>query len=226
MKKYLIISTILSGMLAIPLGFNACGAGVGMSTGSMSSQQRLDIDPLTDPVVAGIGHELAGGVGALSVPTPDALIGRITNGLEGQVSSVAGSFQESINRFRSNLPKATDPTKGSGYDAGQLLVYGACADLTTGTTPKMQSVYNIPPNGDKDQIKAKKADLVAAGLRMLNKHTAGLASNALVKGDIEAALGKMLDDLAEDGSQANTTKIAFMSVCIAANSAGSMLLSF
>lgn len=161
------------------------------------------------------------GVGSFSVPTSEAIVARLENGLEKNVRSTAGNFSRALTQVKSNLPSVTDPTKATGFDQIQLLVYGACSDLTTGTTPLMQSRYNVTLNAS---IANNQANLVNAGLRMLDQYTAGIATSSTATVAIQSALTKLVTDLATNST--NTSRIAFMSVCIAANTAGTSLLGF
>lgn len=173
-----------------------------------------------NPIVVGSGSAVAG-TGALTGPTADAVVGRLANGLEGSVNPTAGNFARSLASLRNNLPKSTDPTKATGFDQVQLLVYAACSDLTTGATPIMRSRYNVIPT---NTIATNQNALVAAGVRMLNQHVAGLASDPLVAGEVTAAFTELVT---KNAAVANTTStMAFMSVCIAANTAGSSMMSF
>lgn len=170
---------------------------------------------------AGAGAKVAG-VGAFSVPTREAVVARLEIGLEGNAKPTAGNFQRALNQVRTNLPKLTDPLKVTGFDQVQLLVYGACSDLTTGATPVMKSKYNVDP---ATGIAANQLALRAAGLKMLDQHVAGLATESSATIEINSAFNNLISDLAT-ATPANTTTIAFMSVCIAANTAGSSLMGF
>jgi hypothetical protein len=83
----------------------------------------------------------------------------------------------------------------------------------------MQSIYGIQPSAT---VAANSAALVAAGVRILDAHTAGLAS----QGPNAAAVSTVFTNLVnnEAATSGVTSKMAFMAVCIAANSAGSTLL--
>lgn len=170
---------------------------------------------------AGAGAKVAG-VGAFSVPTREAIIARLEIGLEGNAKPATGNFQRALNQVRTNLPKLTDPLKVTGFDQVQLLVYGACSDLTTGTNPSMKSKYSVDP---ATGIAANQQALLAAGLKMLDRHVAGLAAESSATPEISSALTSLISDLAT-ATPANSTTIAFMSVCIASNTAGSSLMGF
>ncbi len=176
--------------------------------------------PVASSVVAGSGANVAG-TGALSIGTTEGLVARVTNGLQGNVSPLAGNYAKSLLQVRSNLPKVADPTKATGFDQAQLLIYAACSDLTTGTTPLMQSKYKIVP---ASSIATNQPALIAAGVLMLDQYTASLASQGPTSAQVTAAFTTLLTQVS--ATAANTSTIAFMSVCIAANSAGSTLMGF
>jgi len=172
------------------------------------------------PIVAGAGATVPG-TGALTVPTADAVVARITNGLGGAVAPMAGNYAKGLAQVRSNLPKATDATKVSGFDQVQLLAYAACSDLTTGTTPLMQSSYGINPKGT---IASNQAALVSAGVKILDRYAAGLASTGPTSAQVSTAFTNLVTTL--EGTATNTSTIAFMSVCIAATTSGTLMLGF
>jgi hypothetical protein len=117
------------------------------------------------------------------------------------------------------LPKVSDVNQASGYDQVQLLVYAACSDLTTGGTPQMQSRYGVTPSAS---IATNEAALIAAGIRMLDQHSAGLASRGPASAQVSTIFTTLVQAQAAVGT--NTSKMAFMAVCIAANTAGTTLL--
>src|SRR5581483_1931756 len=84
----------------------------------------------TTTPAAGSGATVAG-QGSLSVPVGQAIVQRLKIGLQGNVSPTAGNFAKALAQVQNNLPKVTDPTKATGFDQAQLLVYAACSDLTT-----------------------------------------------------------------------------------------------
>lgn len=169
---------------------------------------------------AGAGAKV-NGVGAFSVPTREAIIARLEIGLEGNAKPSAGNFARALTQVKTNLPKLTDPTKVNGFDQVQLLVYGACSDLTTGATPAMLSKYGVDP---KTGIAANQLALISSGMKMLDRHVAGLASASSATAEINTALTSLITDLSTTAT--NTTTIAFMSVCIAVNTAGSSMMGF
>jgi len=193
-----------------------CSKFFGQTAASSSAVQSQS----TVAIAAGGGASVAG-TGAASVPTADAVVARIRNGLDGNVTPARGGFAQTLAQVNSNLPKVSDPTKASGFDQVELLVYGACSDLTTGSTPLMKSAYDVDP---KVSISANQSSLIAAGMAMLDKHTAGLASKGPPNIQVKAALTTLIQQIASDSN--NNSTIAFMSVCTAANTAGVAMLGF
>lgn len=203
--------------LAFAVSLTACGGfGGARSFGSITTQSSV-----APPTAAAGSGEKVSGVGASSVPTTEAIVVRIENGLEGIAKPTAGNFARALTQVRSNLPKLTDPTKASGFDQVQLLAYAACTDLASGNTPALQSQYKINPRLKPAE---NRAALVSAGLRILDRHTAGLASQGPTSAQVSEALGQLVTEMA--ANPANTSTMAFVSVCIAATTAGSTLLGF
>jgi hypothetical protein len=158
---------------------------------------------------------------SMSVPTASGIVARLTNGLSGNVSAMTGNFKLELAQVSSNLPQTPDPTKATGFDQVQLLAYAACSDLTTGTTPKMQSIYGVNP---ATSIAANQANLIKAGVTILDNYVAGLASKGPTASNVTTALTNIVNQIS--AVSGNTSKVAFMSVCIAANTAGTTLMSF
>lgn len=211
-RKRLVLAIGTLGLLIA--GFQNCGRmqAVNMSDSSSSGVTSNAI---------GDGAKYAG-TGSLSVPTSDGIVARITNGLESNVSPTAGNFARSLAAVKNNLPRNTDPSKASGFDQVQLLVYAACSDLVTGgTASKMKTVYNVPTTGTPA---ANKAALVAAGTKMFDNYVAGLASQGPTKDQVATVFSQLVDTVG--ATSANTTTVAFVSVCIAANTAGTTLMGF
>jgi hypothetical protein len=173
------------------------------------------------PDHAGPTLPVSGGANALgvTVPTSTAVVGRIETGLEGNAPATAGNFAKALTQVRSNLPKVTNVADAAGFDQVELLAYAACSDLTTGSPAMMQSKYNVQV---ASTIAANQAALVAAGIKMLDQHTAGLASQGPAAAQISTIFTNLVQ--AQAGVTSNTSKIAFMAVCIAANTAGSAML--
>lgn len=209
------------------LSLAACGGAVGKSM-KISSSNGADGSGGGGIINDGGGVNSGAGAGAgvagkgsLTAPTAEAVIVRIQNGLENSVNPQTANFARTLAQVKSNLPKLTDPLKSSGFDQVQLLAYGACSDLTTGNTPLMQSKYGVTKAGT---IAAQQTALVAAGVKMLDQHVAGLASQSSASAAVNAAFASLVQKVA--AVQGNTSTIAFMAVCIAANTAGSSMMSF
>ena len=171
---------------------------------------------------AGPAAAVSGGPNVTGVvaPTASAVILRIQNGLEGSVLSTTGSFAKAVAQVSTNLPKVTDVTLASGFDQVELLAYAACADLTVnGTNSLMQTKYNVLP---ASTIAQNQAALIAAGIKMLDQHTAGLASQGPDAALVDTVFTNLVTTEAAVGT--NTSTIAFMAVCIAANTAGVAML--
>ena len=173
-----------------------------------------------DPLGAGGGAAVPG-QGSFSVPTSEAVIARIQNGMQNNVTSTTGNFAKALAQIKSNLPITTDPTKATGFDQVQLLVYSACSDLAANQGALMLSKYNVKATGT---IASNQAALVAAGVKMLDQHVAGLASQGPASAQVTTALTTLVSQIS--AVTANTSTIAFMAVCIAANTAGSSMMGF
>lgn len=221
--------TIIIAVATITLAYNGCGGGFKAVSNNQGSDSLSSVgggDPLNpgpitpSSIVAGAGNTVSG-TGSLSVTTTEGIVAKIQNGLQNNVNSQAGNFAKGLAQVKSNLPKVSDPTKATGYDQTQLLVYAACSDLTTGTTPLMQSKYSVTKAGT---VAANKTALISAGMTMLDQYTAGLASQGTAVTQVNTALSTLVDQIG--AVTGNTSTIAFMSVCIAANSAGTSLLGF
>lgn len=217
-------------MLASVLMFQNCGIGTQVSHGSGvdfvsggGGGGGSTDSSSTDGGAGGVGTMSAGGganvpgTGALSVPTANAVVQRLQNGLQGRAPSTAGNFAKALALVKTNLPAVTDPTKATGYDQVQLLAYAACSDLKAG----MQTNYQVNPNGT---IASNQAALVAAGVSMLDQYTAGLASQGPTASQVSTAFTNLVTTIA--ATQGNTSTIAFVSVCIAANVTGVTMLGF
>jgi hypothetical protein len=218
MRQYICVSTLILGMAAL--------SGCSEHTLQPLSQDSIGVAaaPVSikgnDTTKAGPALPVSGGANQTGVviPTNGSVANRIANGLENSVVMTKGNFSTALTQVSTNLPKVTDITKASGFDQVELLVYAACADLTTGGTPLMKSKYNVDPAAT---VTANQAALVAAGMRMLDQHTAALASQGPASGQLTTILTNLVQ---AEVTAASTSKIAFMSVCIAANTAGSAML--
>lgn len=213
-------------MLASVLMFQNCGVGTQVSHGSgvdfisgggggsTDSSSNTDAAGGVGSMNAGNGANISG-TGALSVPTANAVVQRLQNNLG--TSSTAGNFAKALVLVKTNLPQVTDPTKATGYDQVQLLAYAACSDLKA----NMNATYKVNPNGT---IASNQAALVAAGVSMLDKYTGGLASQGPTASQVSQAFTNLVTTVA--ATQGNTSTIAFVSVCIAANVTGATMLGF
>jgi hypothetical protein len=213
-KFTVVIGALWLSLLGCTMGKVAQGRGPNASAASTGNSGG-------DNGGGGGGGITLSGTGALSVPTADAIVARLQNGMQGNVSPLKGNFAKALAQVKTNMPKVTDPTKATGFDQVQLLVYAACSDLTTGTTPLMQSKYNVNPN---NSIASNQANLVAAGVQILDQYVAGLASQGSASAQVNAALANLVQTIASDST--NTSKIAFMSICMAANVTGSTMMGF
>lgn len=217
-------------LMALTIALTACTGNVMKSKfSSVAGHAGLaepppaaaDVTPVNpeDPFSGGAGASVAG-KGSMTVPTGEAVVERLKIGLENNVSPLTGNFARSLAQVKTNLPKFPDPTKATGFDQIQLLVYAACSDLTTGNTPLMQTRYGVTKAGT---VTAQQAALVAAGVKMLDQYTAGLASQGPSAAQVTTALQTLVQKVS---AAPNNATIAFMSVCIAANTAGSSMMSF
>lgn len=164
-------------------------------------------------------HSGGANMTGIAVPTAQSVAARIQNGLGGLVLPTAGNFQRGLAAVRTNLPKVPDVTKAAGFDQIQLLSYAACSDLTTGATPLMRTRYNVNPTAT---IATNQAALIAAGMAILDAHTGGLASQGPNAAQVTTVLTNLVQQQAAVGT--NTSTIAFMAVCIAANTAATTML--
>jgi hypothetical protein len=218
-------------LLLAAVGYQNCSGSFQSAKLSSESAGSLGVGPQPTPpgptpsstpaaIVAGNGANFLGS-GSMSVPTAYAVVARIQNGFQGNVSSTSGNFAKAVALLRTNLPQVADPSKASGFDQVQLLVYAACSDLTTGTSPMMMSKYQVDPT---KPIATTQSAIVAAGVKMLDQYVAGLASQGPTSSQVTAALNNVVQTVAADTS--STTTIAFMSVCMAANTAGTTMMGF
>jgi hypothetical protein len=155
------------------------------------------------------------GQGSASVPTADAVIGRIRNTLIG-VDPLAGNFAKAIAQVRPNLPQSTNPVQATGLDQIPLLVYAACSDV------KLAS-YSVPTTG---AIGANSGSLVAAGMAMLDAGLGGLATQGPASADLQSALQGLVSTLAADPTTAQTMTTSFVAVCMASTTAAVSMVGF
>ncbi len=179
--------------------------------------------PISNNTVAQAGPTTAVSGGAnqngVLVATGSGVVARLENGLEKNAVSTAGNFKKSLKLVNTNLPSKANIQNASGFDQVQLLAYAACSDLTTGNNPLMKTVYGVIPSAT---IASNQPALIAAGLRMLDQHTAGLASQGPDSAAVTTVLTNLVQAQAAVGT--NTSKMAFMTVCIAVNTAGTSML--
>jgi|GEM_PF-2585056 len=215
---------ILSASLPLMVNCTNSGLSTNKNMGTTASGQSAGQPTLTPgstpasgAVVAGNGSNIAG-TGNLTVATNGSIPFRIANGLQNKVSPASGNFAKALTQVQNNLPASPDITKSAGFDQLQLLIYAACSDLTTGgTNSPMQSAtgYHIVASGS---VVSNQAALISAGTSILDQHLGGLAS----QGPAAAAVTQNLTTLVTALSQDSTinSQMAFVSVCIAASSAG------
>src|SRR5438105_4150301 len=117
-RKLVILSAATLGLLA---GFQNCARYQSKDAASSTAASTS----VTDPAAGGGAGSgaLFTGQGSSSVPTADGIVARLTNGLQGNASATAGNFAKSLAAVKGNLPKTADPSKASGFDQVQLLVY-------------------------------------------------------------------------------------------------------
>lgn len=217
MKNSIVI--ILASLLFVGCSDHQVGEGLHGEIGLALPPRSLEGN--TSGTQAGPTTDVSGGPNTLGVtaPTAEAAVSRIANGFEGRAPATQGNFRTALQNVKTNLPKLTNVNNAAGYDQIQLLAYAACADLTTGGTPVMQSVYGVQPSAT---IAANQTALVNAGVRILDQHAAGLASQGPGAAQVNTVLTSLVQ--AQAAGAGNTSKMAFMAVCIAATTAGTALL--
>jgi hypothetical protein len=153
------------------------------------------------------------------VPSSSAVVGRIVKGIPA-ANPATGNFATALAQVQSNLPSVTDPTTATGLDQIPLLVYAACADIS-GTASTLQSGYSINSSGT---VASNSANLVAAGLTMVNLHVGNLAAaGTSLNSQVSAVFTTLVNS---DISAGATTAQAFNTVCMAANSFGVGMTGF
>jgi hypothetical protein len=206
------------------IGAMSLAALLACQKASSSSPSLLNDDPSSQPqpdpggVTGAPGTDLPG-LGSASAPTADGVIGRIQNALVG-ANPLAGNFAKAIAQVKPNLPQVANPLQAVGLDQIPLLVYAACSDV------KM-SAYNVPNTG---AISDNAAALVSEGMTILNTALGGLATDAPQSSQLQAKIQSLVDALAadkkSDGTAAQTMKTSFVSVCMAATTAGVGMVGF
>jgi hypothetical protein len=217
MKNFIFVFSLFSALMLAACQERA----MQIKYGSSENPSPLPVRPKPTGTVVPTPNDPNSLKGTVAVPTAEAIVARIQRGLEGSATIAQGNFRTSYGLVSGGLPKDVDPRKASGFDQVQLLVYAACSDLTTGTTPVMSSKYGINPTAT---IVTNQSALIKAGIRMMDQYVAGLASQSSVSDQVTALFTKLVTDVA--AVSGNTTRHAFMAVCIAANTAGSTMMGF
>ncbi len=180
-------------------------------SGSVKAQSNLPAsgNPADQVGVAGIP--------GASVPTAKAIAARIQNGVKNNAVSTSKNFAASLAQLGTNLPENTNPNLATGYDQVPLLAYAACSDIAP-------SVYGITQTGTGTNITNARANLIAAGVNILDQHTGGLASTGPLAAQTSAIFGQLVDDNAKITGE--TVLMEFVSVCMTANTFGAQMLGF
>jgi hypothetical protein len=204
--------------LMIPAMLVLTGCNYLKENGTFGSSSQSSTAQDVSPVVAGTGSTLPG-VGALSMPTANATVQRIINGLEGHVQVVAdnNNMAFAYRNLSGQLSNSADPTHFTGGDTTMLIAYAAC----TAVSGQMNTIYGV--NGSLT-VAANKTALVNAGMRILDHYLANLASQGSASTQVKAALNATVAQSISNGVSSST--MAFVTVCTAANTAGSTLMGF
>jgi hypothetical protein len=157
------------------------------------------------------------GVQGASVPTSKAISARITNGLQNNSVPTSGNFAKSLAQLGTNLPENTNPNLATGYDQVPLLAYAACTDVAP-------SVYGITQTGTGANITNARMALIAAGVKIMDQHTGGLASTGPLASQVSTIFGKLVDDNAAISGE--TVLMEFVSVCMSASTFGVQMMGF
>jgi hypothetical protein len=154
------------------------------------------------------------GVPGAAVPTTNAIIGRIQNGLKRRALATQGIWRVVVdNQIGNSLPENTNPLLATGYELIPLMAYAACTDVN-------MLAYGI----QGASITIAKPALVAAGVNIVDQHTGGLGSTGPKAAAVAALFGKLVDDNAKIPGE--TVNMAWVSVCMAANVFGTNMLGF
>jgi uncharacterized repeat protein (TIGR01451 family) len=155
------------------------------------------------------------GYGSISVPTTHAVVGRILKVLgPAGVTMASTNFAASLSSVATSLPTVASPLTATGYDQIPLLVFSACADanpafytVNTGLTASANSTA-----------------LINAGVAMVNAHVAGeAATGTALNAQVVQIFTQLVNDNVAAGSSA---RVAFNSVCMAANTFGVEMTGF
>jgi hypothetical protein len=188
----------------------------------------------TVPVTAGLI--------STSVPMFDVIPGRIENALtlpattaspspSPLVNALSGNFATALVQQGPNLSVVSDPSTATGANAVPLLAFAACNDVKPAS-------YGVSTSGS---ISSQATNIVNAGLAIVNQCSAGLAASGT---SLNTSVTKLFTDLttANSGtlpadaatynpplvaaSPVATTAQAFISVCSAATTFCTSMMSF
>ncbi len=158
------------------------------------------------------GGSTATPVQSVSNPTADTIVGRIQLALP-TVSTSAGNLKTAYAQIASNLPVTPNPNLSTGLEQIPILVFAACTDVNP-TTYKVNTATSVTAN---------QANLVAAGVTMVNANIGGLASDPAYASQTSAVFTQLV---AADMTAGASTAATFVSVCLAANSFGVGMVGF
>jgi hypothetical protein len=187
------------------------------SFGDASAAPNVSLASGCGGAAAGIGCQLQGS-GASSVPTAKGLMFRIENAMGLSAATTASSLRTTYGQIMPDLSNAADPTQFSGGDGNMMLAYAACVDSITINNPSWGLTAKNPASNAANQ-----AALIAAGMKIMDQYTAGLASGGSNSAQVQTAITNIVSNSISDGA---TVREAFITVCTAANTAGSTLLGF
>jgi hypothetical protein len=179
----------------------------------------------------------------MSVPTAASVVARIQRtapaGASGTDYSLGAALAASskscygngsncasaLSTMLSNLPSTSSPLSATGQDQIPVLVYAACSDISSTV---MSTTYGVTGN---TLNAATQSALVTAGVNMVNTHVAGLAASGSSDPAIQATnaqVQQIFTNLvnADVATAGITVKMAFVSVCLAANTFGIGMTGF
>jgi hypothetical protein len=209
-KKLVSISPLSIFGAIVAISLSGCSLIQESMTGNVSnsSGSKVSVASGSDDPLYGEGTNSV----STSVPSDEAIVGRIQKGLPS-VNPNAGQFKAALAQVSSNLPTVTDPIKATGLEQIPLLVYAACTDVNPST-------YKI---NIKQSVSANTAQLIDAGIQMVNQHVANLAATGSLNQQVSAVFSKLIQD---DVAAGASTAMTFVSVCLAANSFGVGMMGF
>jgi hypothetical protein len=156
------------------------------------------------------------------VPTAKAIIGRL-EAVMGVAQSSQFYFNKASGTLTPTIAYSTDPTMFAGADSNMALAYAACVDNRSGAKFGINMKLNIATPADQVTLQPQ---LVAAGLQILDLYTGGLANQGAAKPQLTAAFNAIVAQSIANVPNGTTTQMAWISVCTAANTAGTTLLGF